>query len=297
MQEQESVIGILKQIRFQSDQGFLIGIFSGHGQKKKIHGTFSALGSMINPEIGLAYKLFGQWEANGQWGSQFKFTNYEVLQPSDTKGIYQYLVRVCKWVGPTVAGRIVDKYGTDTLTVLKTAPEKVASEINGITKERATEIQTSLKKNEYIEKAMVELEKIFAPIAGLRKSMAAEVIQTWKSDSIDRLKANPYILTQINGVGFPTADKVAQAMGFDPESIFRESAAASHIISESMQAGSVWIDKNDLAARVKTLIGRFNGCLSEMVKDAVVIVDDGMVTTTQADRDETYIARKIMRMA
>jgi exodeoxyribonuclease V alpha subunit len=295
---QESEIGILKSIRFQNDKGFLIGIFENQHKKSRFGGNnFSGLGNIINPEPGIAYKLFGNWESNGQYGDQFKFNFYEVLQPTDTKGIYQYLVRVCKWVGPTVAGRIVDKFGTETLTVLKADPAKVSSAIAGITLDRAKEIQEKLKENEHIEKVMVELERIFAPIPGLRKNLSAEMISIWKSDALERLKKNPYILTRIKGTGFPTADKVALSMGFDRGSVFRESAAVWHLLHENMNAGgSVWMDEAKLKAGVMELTGLGGGLGKIAETGDEIVIRAGAWAVAEADRNETYIAEKVARM-
>ena len=304
--KQSFEIGILKSIRFQNDSGFLIGIFENQQSTKRWGNTFSGLGSIMNPEPGLAYKLFGKWEANGQWGDQYKFQFYELMQPTDTKGIYQYLVRVCKWVGPTVASRIVEKYGTDALAILKNDPARVAKEIHGITEVRAIEIQQKLRGNEHVEKVLVEIERIFAPIAGLRKNLPMELVKLWGSDALEKLKSNPYMLTRLKNVGFPTADKVAIAMGFDRKSKFRQSAAVWHLLNENMNAnGSVWMAGKMLVDGVKELTGLseaddggvgIDGCLADMAAEGVVVENRGAWAVTAADKDETYIASKVARM-
>ena len=161
-------IGTLKDIVFARD-GFLIGKFA-YEQKR---GVFTALGKIMRPERGLAYKLRGHWTENPRFGRQLAFGYYEVLQPKDAEGIFKYLVRVAKWIGPTVAGRIVNAYGENSLEVLRSDPERVAAEIKGITLERAKEIQACLAENEQIEAALVEIEK--AARAGRQRSQRPRV--------------------------------------------------------------------------------------------------------------------------
>ena len=119
---------------------------------------FVALGNMINPEIYMDYILTGHWQENDRYGSQLKFHAYEMVVPVDANGIFKYIVRTCKFVGGKVGNAIVDKYGEDTLRMLKTNPIMVSMDIKGITPERAKEIQAVLLENEATEKVMVELE-------------------------------------------------------------------------------------------------------------------------------------------
>lgn len=297
MQQQESEIGILKSIRYQNDNGFVIAQFQNTDKAKK-QKTFSGLGSMVNPELGIAYKLYGLWETNNLYGAQFKFQFYEVMQPDDTKGIYQYLVRVCKWVGPAVAGRIVDAFREDSLEILKSDPDRVAKEVKGLTAERAREIALNLKENEHIEKALVELERMFAPIAGTRKSLPMEIVKIWGSDAIEKVKANPYLITRIKGIGFPTADKLALSIGFDRKSKAREKAAVWHVLNERMRAqGSVWIPHEELFGGVKKLTSLpGDQGASVLCKEKAVLDQRSMFSIAEYADNESYIANKIAGM-
>lgn len=296
--EKESEIGILKNIRFQNNTtGFIIGGFENQKKGGKDR-QFTALGNMANAEIGLAYKLFGKWGTDSKFGKQFKFEFYEVMQPSSTKGIYQYIVRICKFVGPRVAGKIVDRYKEETLNVLKNKPELVAKEIKGINEPRALEIQATLKKSEHIEKVTVELEKIFASIAGARKSLPVELVKYWGSDAVIKLKENPYMLTRIRGVGFPTADQIALQMGFNRKAKSRCKSAIHHVLNENMhKQGSVWIEHGRLVEDVKDLIEIF---LDDALEELVNIGEFSQVGTqysfAEMAENEEYIADKIIRM-
>ena len=117
----DTIIGTLTNIRF-SKNGFLIGILSS-GEAVK--------GNMSEPVIGQDYRLAGDWEDDPKWGRQFKFDRYGIEAPQDAEGVYRYLVRVCKWVGPVVGRSIVKTFGDDALDVLKTDPQQAADRSKG----------------------------------------------------------------------------------------------------------------------------------------------------------------------
>ncbi len=298
-EKQESEIAILKDIRFQSEKGFVIGMFSSQEppEKRKLI-LFCGLGNMANPEIGISYKLFGNWKKDNQWGLQFKFQFYEVLQPVDTKGIYQYLVRVCKYVGPTVAGKIVGKYKTKSLEILKSNPVKVASDIKGLTVTRAREIQKNLKESEHIEKVLIKLEKVFASVSGVRKSLPMELVKRWGSDAAVKLKENPYILTRFRGIGFLTADKVALDFGYDRKAVAREKACVWYVLNENMhRQGSVWMDSESLKETVTELTGLAGETgIARLNDEKIIVGNNDFWALSEIDRNETYIAEKAARM-
>jgi exodeoxyribonuclease V alpha subunit len=292
----EILNGVLRTIIWQSPKDdFLIAKFDHQDTR----GGFTALGSIANPDIGMSYRLLnGQWIHNARYGKQFKFGWYTLNQPKGTDGIFRYLVRAAKWVGPTVGSRLIDTYGADTLKVMKTDPQRVADEIKGLTLERALEIQAGLKENEAMEGVVVELEQVFSMVPGLRKNLATELIKFYRADAAVKLRENPYILTRVHGVGFPTADQVALAMGFARDSEKRRVAAVRHILEINMaQEGNVWIDIDRLTAAVDHLVGGggLDGVFRLEKKKRIVGVD-GLYATCEADRDESEIAGKILAL-
>ena len=285
-----SIIATLKNIIYFRDN-FLISRFA---YEDKL-GLFVAKGVMDRPEPGLVYKLRGNWQNNPQYGRQFAFQWYELMQPKDTEGIYKYIVGVCKWVGPTVASQIVDKYGDDTLNVLKKSPSKVALEINGLTKERAKDIQETLLEYDEVESVVVALEKIFAPIEGLPKRLAFECVNHWRANAVVRLTENPYLLTQIKNIGFLSADKVALALGVDSKSRFRQQACIVHLITEHTADGHIWMTHSLLVERAIAMIGI---CEDEMIAEMLDMYTIFRKNDCYALHDivinEDYVAEKLI---
>ena len=221
----EKFNGILKQVRYHKSS-FLIGIF------KTGTGDQTCLGNMLNPETGMEYKLFGKWVDDPSWGKQFRFSSYEACKPKDRDGLVRYLSKTAKWVQEKTARKIVEAFGHDTLEVLRNDPKQVAESISGLSYSRATEIQSNIKANEEIESALVDLEKLIGG-RGLRKSLPSELVSKWGTDAPAIVKNNPYLLTQIKGIGFHGADAVALSIKYDQRSVHRQAAA------RGMRVGSV----------------------------------------------------------
>lgn len=295
----DQITGNLSHIRFSNDQGFLIGMFQGEKNKgKSKDGEFAALGNMLRPEVGMEYKLFGKWVDDPKWGRQYRFKRYEAIIPKDTDGIYRYLVRVAKWVGPKVGRDLISKYDIDTLDVLREDPERVAKEIKGITINRAEEIRGLLIQNEDIEAALVELERLIGG-QGLRQSLPIDLVQKYGSNAPAVLKENPYILTEEKQIGFPSADKVAlNRFNVDPASIYRQQSCCLHTIkSYCTQGGHTWIEMTELMKMVYALIKCDSQVgIQKLIDDKRIVMEGKYIALEQTAKDEDFIAKKIKEM-
>jgi exodeoxyribonuclease V alpha subunit len=291
MSEIESVVGNLRKIRFCGDNGFIIGMFWDGDME------FAGLGNAMNPEEGMSYKLWGRWTEHKTFGKQFNFDFYEQVKPKTTAGIFRYLVRVVKWVGPTIGSRLVNKYGEDTLDLIKTDPARVAVEIKGINLKRVKEMQALLFESEHIEKALIELEQMFAGL-GLMKSLPIHLINEYGSDAAQKVKDNPYLLTRFKGIGFLKADKFGLAQGIDRASITRQSAAVIHVIHELMHSeGHTWVAKECLLAATTELLGIDpSPGIDHLLKKETLVKKNACLALSIVDSDEWLIASKVNQL-
>ncbi len=290
--------GTLLSIIFKSDKNnFIIGSFRNNSNGDRGR-EFIAKGNMFDPEPGLDYELRGKWENHDRYGRQFNFYWHTIAKPESSYGMYRYLVRICKWIGPSIANQIIECFRDKALEILKTNPGRVAAQIKGITHERAIEIQEALIQNEEIEKTLIELEDLFSKVKDVPKNLPVRLIEQYKADSIKVLKENPYTLTRIKGIGFHTADAVALGIGFDKRSPKREKSAIWHIINENMHGtGSVWISFEDLGEKCKALIGLPGyTAIVQMKADGTIVEREGFYTIKRAAENEDYIAGKIRDM-
>jgi len=300
-----TIKAILKRIIYQTPEtGFLIGSFQPADTFDDPDDPFaddlpfSALGKILTPQVGMAYMLTGEWGDSPKFGRQFKIIAYETVEPADVNGIYKYLVRIAKYVGPTVGARLVKAFGADTLTVMRTDPARVAEHVKGITHDRAVEIQEILVENQATEKQMVELEAML-DIPGMRKALPTELIKRFKSNAVAAVKENPYILTTFSGIGFSLADRVALKIGYPRAGIFRKMAAAIHCVHEAGQArGDVWVPGKQLVDEMRVLIQveDLSAGIHRLVADGVFVERDGAFAIAARAEDEAYIAGRIFEM-
>ena len=284
-----SIEATLSHIRFQNEKGFVIGCFQSGG--KEIVG----LGNILRPEVGTNYKLFGKQIMDPKFGKQYKFSTYEAIVPKSNGGIYRYLVRTAKFVGPKVGTAIIERYGTEALEVLKKDPKRVATEIRGITTERAETIRDALIANEQTEAAIVEVEGIVGGL-GLRGNLAVELVSKYGYNVIQRLKDDPYdVITPIRGLGFLAADKVAlMRLKYTRGDDRRRMAGVRHILKQNRLDGNIWMREVNVVNDVSLGVAMDKKIIDMCVSRQMVSRDEGFVALSEDAAAEVYVGEKIL---
>jgi len=280
---------------------FIIGEFTSHNTRK----IFTGKGQIINPEIDGEYILLnGKWEENHYNGTikeQFNFNYAKKDMPSDIQGIFRYIMKQPN-IGQSIANNIIDKYGIDSIDIMKNHPGKLAANIKGITPARAKIIAKDLKKNDDMESIHIELESIIGDVKGLPKKTIPELINRHNLEAPDLIKQNPYILTDIKGIGFLLADRVAiEKIQIKPDSVFRQAAAIEHCLKESQMSGHVWAFKETILQNTSGLIG-YSACegMTDLIYNKIIVlkvVDNIEYITTKSENDnELIIANRINQL-
>ena len=281
----DTITGTLADIRF-SKNGFLIGVLQA-GEAVK--------GNMSEPIIGQEYRLIGDWEDDPKWGHQFKFNHWTAKTPQGAEGIYRYLVKTAKWVGPATGRAIVKTFGDDALTILKQDPERAANEIKGLTLKRAEEISCKLIANMDREAAAVELESMIGD-QHLPKNTITELIENHHSEAPAKLRQDPYgILMEIRGIGFTLADRVAisPAIGYARDGLERRRAASLYALQAAAAgAGHTWLPGEKFIKEVQELIGFPPGpdVRVKLIEDEAIRVRDNMIALAKLADDERDVA-------
>lgn len=283
----ETIQGTIARINFARD-GFVIARMDDGG---------TVLGNMTEPIIGQEYRLIGEWVDDPRWGKQFKFSRYTVEMPQSTDGIFRYLVKVAKWVGPVVGHRIIEAFGDKALEILKHDPQRAAVCIKGLTLERAEEISKGLLDNEDREAAAVELESLLGG-QHLPKHTVSNLIEKYHADAPARVRQNPYMLIEVRGIGFPTADRVAMAMGFDRESIERRMAGSLHVLLDAAESrGHICLTHEKFKEKVQALIGLPPGAdaVARLEASGAIWLGPEVIALADLAQDEVDVAG-IVRM-
>lgn len=285
-----TVSGTLAEIRFHKEN-FLIG---------KLDNGVSVKGPMTEPQVGLQYRFQGKWVHSPRWGDTFLFASYQRSYPTSAKAIQAYLEENAKWVGPEISQKIVAAYGTDSLQVLKTEPERVAGEISGITLARAQEISAMLKAMEASEALEIALVEVVGEEVSPR--LRHKIADLWGADAPARIRENPFALIEaVKGIGFLTADRIAQKNGFKPDGYPRIKAGVLFTLEEAAwNSGHTLLPRNLLVLKARQIL-RINpefieALLLQISGEGAITFYGDAVCLPELHRDEVTVAEQLKRI-
>lgn len=286
-----SVYGIIYQ---NEDNGYcVIEIDAGDD-------VYTATGVCPTVAEGEQISLYGSWVHHPEYGRQFKFENYEKHLPATEAAILKYLCSgAVKGIGPIIAARIVETFGTDTFEVLEKKPEWLAS-IKGLSQSKAEKISEEFRAVAGIRTVMM----FFREYVGA--AISVRIYNKWGASAVDKVKENPYILCEhIRGVGFEKADEIARSVGAELASFDRIRAGIKYVLSyNAAQNGHTCMPEDKLCMAAAELLSN-----SEQVLRTAVLrmCESGeLVRKTQNEAKfiylrryyeaEEYVAKKLCRM-
>jgi exodeoxyribonuclease V alpha subunit len=241
------IYGLIERITYHNEENdFVVAKLQEKGKREltTIVGNLSG----INP--GESLKLTGRWVHNKKFGEQFQVENYEITVPATVHGIKKYLGSgLIKGIGPIMADRIVKKFALDTLDIIEKTPERL-SEVDGIGPKRIAMITKAWEEQKEIKEIMIFLQG-----HGVSAGYSAKIYKQYRERSIEVVKENPYRLAHdIYGIGFITADKIAQNIGIDPNSLIRAKAGIIYVLNELTEEGHVYYPERDLTLKAKEIL-------------------------------------------
>ncbi len=201
-----------------------------------------------------------------------------------------------KGVGPKYAKKIVQKYGEDTFAVIEDNVQLLL-EIPGIGSKRVRMIAESWQRQKEVKNIMLFLQEHEVSAA-----FAAKIYKQYGNESIDKMKENPYRLADdIWGIGFKTADGIAQKLGFGRETYVRLRSGIMYTLSQLADEGHVYAGKEQLIRKASELLQAEDCCIvmtmDQMLKDKDLIGEDDAVFLPPFYYAETGAANKLKRLA
>ena len=221
--------------------------------KLKVYGRadlVNAVGSMMAPTPGEILDLKGEWSNHPKFGEQFKITHYKTEVPATVYGIQKYLGSgLIKGIGPVMAKRIVKKFGEATLDLIETDADKLVA-VAGIGKKRIAMIKTAWEEQKEIREVM-----LFLQTHGVSSGYATKIFKQYGDQSIAVVQENPYRLaTDIFGIGFITADGIAEKLGFDKQCQVRAEAGILYILHQLADEGHVYFPYEPLIQKCREML-------------------------------------------
>ena len=245
--DREPLSGLVERVTFHSpDTGFCVLRVKVRGHRELV----SVLGSAASVQPGEFIQCSGRWDNNRDHGMQFKTTLLKVMPPSSIEGIEKYLGSgMIKGIGPHFAKKLVKAFGEDVFDVIEEKPDRLL-ELNGIGKKRVERITSGWSDQKAIREIMVFLQS-----NGVGTSRAVRIYKTYGADAIPLVSENPYRLAKdIKGIGFKTADQVAEKLGIEKTAMIRARAGISYTLTEAVSEGHCGLPEDDLLPTAEKLL-------------------------------------------
>ncbi|MFP1627041.1 ATP-dependent RecD-like DNA helicase [Streptomyces sp. 5K101] len=262
--------GVLERITYANEEnGYTVArVDTGRGGGELL----TVVGSLLGAQVGESLRMEGRWGSHPQYGKQFTVENYTTVLPATVQGIRRYLGSgLIKGIGPRIAERIVDHFGVDTLDVIEQEPKRLI-EVPGLGPKRTKMIGAAWEEQKAIKEVMVFLQGV-----GVSTSIAVRIYKKYEDASISVVKNQPYRLAaDVWGIGFLTADKIAQAVGIPHDSPERVKAGLQYALSQSTDQGHCFLPEEQLIADAVKLLqvdtGLVIDCLAELAADEEGVV-------------------------
>jgi exodeoxyribonuclease V alpha subunit len=190
----------------------------------------------MTPAVGEVLKMQGVWTQHPRFGEQFKVMHYQTHVPATVSGIKKYLGSgMVRGLGPKIAERIVDHFGKETLAVIDSDAQRLA-EVEGIGEKRVAMIRSAWAEQKEIRDVMLFLQS-----HNVSSAHALKIFKHYGDRSIAMVRENPFRLaTDIFGIGFITADRIAEKLGIARDAPVRIEAGILYVLHQLADEGHVY---------------------------------------------------------
>ncbi len=258
---QVRVTGTIDHIIFRNEQnGYTVFVLMSDGKELTCVGSFPAV------REGLLVEVTGQMTEHYMYGEQLKVSSLTLKTPETKEAVERYLASgVIRGIGKAMAHRIVKQFQDDTLRIMEEEPERLA-EVKGISERKARDIAEQTAAQAGMRKAMMFLQNY-----GISQQMGVRIYKTYGEDMYEVLQTNPYRMTEdIEGVGFRTADEIAERVGIDQNSEYRIRSGVLYVLSTEAAEGSVYLPRKELEKRAEALLHVPEDSVGQAVMDLAV---------------------------
>ena len=242
----DSINGTVTRLLYSSDESGWSAVRLSNDER----GAFAATGPLLGVREGDELRLTGRWVEHPRFGEQFQAESYVTVAPSTLEGIRKFLgTGRVKGIGPTMASRIVDTFGLDSLEIMDRDPQRLL-EIHGIGRATLAKVQSSWEKHRGIQQIMV-----FLTGHGIAPGVAVKAYGKYGAAAVDVVREDPFRLADdVFGVGFKTADRIAQRIGIPADSPQRLRAGLLFTLSEASVEGHVFLPRSRLLEEASALL-------------------------------------------
>ena len=238
---QEIVEGTLDHLLYVNDStGYGVAVvkaYAGAGDTR----TITMVGNLAGLEIGSGIRAHGAFEKHPRYGEQFHVTDFETVRPASVNALELYLSKEIPGVGPELAHRIAAHFGESLPEILDNTPHRVR-EVNGVGPVVAARIVAAWRDASGLRELTVFLRG-----HGIGAAHARRIHKQYGKDSLEVVRRDPYLLARtIHGIGFRTADSIAEKLGVPRNSVQRARAAIIYLLERMSDDGHVYAPREYL---------------------------------------------------
>ena len=291
---QDGVAGMVERVTFHNDEtGFSVLRVKVQGKRDLV----TVVGNVADVSAGEWVTAQGVWVQDRDHGLQLKSDFIKTSAPTSREGIEKYLGSgLIKGIGPVYAKKLVEKFDEGVFTIIDQFSARL-EEVAGIGKERRLKIKSAWAEQKVIREIMVFLHS-----NGVSTSRAVRIYKTYGEAAIETVRANPYSLAKdIHGIGFKTADTIAQKLGIPLDSIIRARAGVLHALVEATDDGHCAQPRDTLVENAVALLGIDMSVVEESLErllvDREVILDEGLIYLPPLRAAEAEIAARLRDLA
>ncbi len=285
---------VVERITYQNpENGYTVLKTRVKGYKELVPVT----GNLLDVNVGSVLLVEGNWKIDARYGRQFIAEKWEETLPATVYGIEKYLGSgLIKGIGPKYAKKIVQEFGTDTISVIEDNIEQLLN-VGGIGRKRVEMIRESWEKQKEVKNIMLFLQE-----NGINTSFAAKIYAHYGNKSIEKVKETPFCLADdIWGIGFKTADIIAQKLGVDKQAYIRLRSGIMYTLGELAGDGHVYAGKEQLFLKAAALLDAEEEYIimttDQMVKDGDLILEEDAIYLPPFYYAEIGTASKLARLA
>lgn len=289
----ETLTGTVHSVVFAGEEnGFTVAKLHTKDHKDPV----SIIGLLPSLQPGESLNCQGTWKNHPQYGKQFEVSSFESCIPCDLIGMQKYLESgFIKGIGPSYAKKIIATFGLSTIKVIDEAPERL-SQVPGIGAKRLNQIISCWQDQKAVREIM-----IFLRGHQVSSSYAQKIYKMYKEKSIEKVSDNPFSLTkEIFGIGFKTADKIAQSLGIAKDSARRIDAGIEFVFRELANEGHTCFPINDFIKTAEGILEVSFTAIEErlifLTKQESLIQEDGKIWLKFFYQAEQNIGKEIKRI-
>ena len=295
---EDGLAGLIERVTFHNEEtGFAVLKVKVKGRRE----LATVVGSLASVSAGEWITAQGRWVRDSEHGLQLNATFLECTPPTSREGIEKYLGSgMIKGIGPIYAKKMVAKFGEKVLTIIEKFSVEL-EEIGGIGPQRRRRIREAWREQKTIREIMVFLHS-----NGVSTSRAVRIYKTYGEQAIETVRAKPYSLaTDIAGIGFKTADRIAEKVGIPRDSIIRACAGISHCLQEATNSGHCALPRELLIRKATELLAvddlLVREALNRLLVNAEVVAEQigehALIFLPSIRATEVGIAAKIRAMS